>query len=427
MATYGVPGPSTLPNGTSLNEMPPLPPPRSLAPPPNGQFSTREEALTYLKSFAAPQGYAVVIKRSRQNRLWMRCDRGGSSENRPLVAEGQRKRKHRESRLMGCPFKVVVAYKADADIWRTEVVIAEHNHPPSEDFSEHPTLRRMTAEQTKKMEELTDREYTPQETLDELKRIWPDIQVLNRDLYNARKKYKTQKAMQEAEAAANAAGDQLMQQQSQGQQLARPYIDPNEQGMPGPTPYGKWVWVTDSQEVVKKPKYRRQRDRLLERQQAEDGAAEEQQQQQPQQQHLQQQQAAPAAPMTPAARGRGRPPRSTNLTPTSNVDPALTSSQPPDSSQHHLPPSSFDESSLASTQLLQQQAISQLAQFLQPNNHSSHHQPGAAATAAAAAAQSPQAQESRLEKLEREQRNTTTMLNQILGAVQGMRGGDGRT
>ena len=44
-------------------------------------------------------------------------------------------------------------------------------------------------------------------------------------------------------------------------------------------------------------------------------------------------------------------------------------------------------------------------------------QGGAAATAEAR----QEGEETRLEKLEREQRNTQTMLNQILGAVQGMR------
>lgn len=310
MAAYGMPNGATMlsdPSGSSQAA------PRSLAPPPEGSYQTREDALSFLRSWAGPQGYAMVIKRSRTNRLWIRCDRGGTYETRHNTTPESRKRKSRESRLMGCPFKVVIAYKGDSDTWKTTVEIAEHNHPPSEDLSEHPTLRRMTAEQTRKMEELTDKEYTPQECLDEMKRIWPDIHVVNRDLYNARKKYKTQKAQREA--AGNNGED--------GQQVQpRPIVDPNGH-FPGPTPYGKWVWVTDTQEVVKKPKAKRRRTRMLERQ-AEEGVEE------PTQSEQQLQQQATPSSSTPARRAPTRGSASNN--PPSNFDPALTQFDSPSTS-----------------------------------------------------------------------------------------------
>lgn len=294
---------------------------------------------------------------------------------------------------MGCPFKVVIAYKGDSDTWKTTVEIAEHNHPPSEDLSEHPTLRRMTAEQTRKMEELTDKEYTPQECLDEMKRIWPDIHVVNRDLYNARKKYKTQKAQRGA--AGNNGED--------GQQVQpRPFVDPNGH-FPGPTPYGKWVWVTDTQEVVKKPKAKRRRTRMLERQ-AEEGFEE------PTQSEQQLQQQTTPSSSTPARRAPTRGSASNN--PPSNFDPALTQFDTPSTS-------TYEQDS--SSQLLQAAAAAnQLAQFLQPSN--SNNQPNDTQQSSRSVAQQGGMTESRLEKLERDQRATQNMLTQILGAVQGMRG-----
>ena len=391
MAAYGVL------NGTSMlspDQDPSQPPLRSLAPPPEGSYHNREDALSFLRAWAGPQGYAMVIKRSRTNRLWIRCDRGGTYETRQNATPDSRKRKSRESRLMGCPFKVVIAYKGDSDTWKTTVEIAEHNHPPSEDLSEHPTLRRMTAEQTRKMEELTDKDYTPQECLDELKRIWPDIHIMNRDLYNARKKYKTQKAQRQGGGDNEEDGEQVQ---------PRPFVDPNGH-FPGPTPYGKWVWVTDAQEVVKKPKAKRRRTRLLE-QQAEEGAEDPT----PQEQQLQQQ-ATPSS-STPSRRAPARGAAAAASNPQSAFDPALAQFDSPSTSTYEKD---------SSSQLLQAAAAAnQLAQFLQPPSGTN------AQSGSSRSAGQPQEgglTESRIEKLEREQRATQSMLNQILGAVQGIQG-----
>ena len=115
-------------------------------------------------------------------------------------------------------------------IWRVDTDIPEHNHEPSEDLSAHPTLRRMTDEQVRKVHDMCDAGKSPAETLDELKATWPDIKVLTRDIYNARKKYKTEKELAEATA---------------GMQAEQQWQDPNELGLPGPHPNGRWAWVPD--------------------------------------------------------------------------------------------------------------------------------------------------------------------------------------
>ena len=213
-----------------------------MAPMPAGQYDTREELLERAKEWAEHQGYAVVINRSRFNRLWLKCDRGGLYENRRNLTPDQRKRKRVESRLVGCPFKIVASHGKNG-VWKCHTEIPEHTHGPSDDMREHPTLRRMTEEQTQKVNEMTDAENTPAETMEELKRLWPGIKVLTRDIYNARKKYKTQK--EEAEAVAG-----LPEEQS--------YEDPND-SFPGPTPNGRWEWVPDGEEVTNKLKKRKRR------------------------------------------------------------------------------------------------------------------------------------------------------------------------
>jgi len=111
-------------------------------------------------------------------------------------------------------------------VWRVDTEVPDHNHHPSDDLSAHPTLRRMTDQQLQKVHDMCDEGKSPAETLEELRAMWPDIKVLTRDIYNARKKHKTQK--EEAELAA-------------GRPRESPYQDPNEMGLPGPNANGKWA------------------------------------------------------------------------------------------------------------------------------------------------------------------------------------------
>ena len=217
------------------------PPPGSLAPMPPSEFPSRDTLLTGAKDWAASQSYAVVIARSRANRLWLKCDRGGTYENRRNLTPDQRKRKRGDSRLLGCPFKMLATCRKDG-VWRVETTVAEHNHGPSEDLSAHPTLRRMTDEQLQRVKDMCDGGKSPAETLEELKAVWPDIKVLTRDIYNARKKHKTEKELEEL------AG---------GMPHVQHFQDPNDLGLPGPDQHGRWAWVPDGEEVTNKKRRRR--------------------------------------------------------------------------------------------------------------------------------------------------------------------------
>ena len=221
---------------------PPQPPPNSLAPLPTSDFPSRESLLSTTKEWAADQGFAIVIARSRFNRIWLKCDRGGSYENRRNITPEQRKRKRGESRLLGCPFKMVASVRKDGS-WHVETEIPDHNHEPSGDLSAHPTLRRMTNEQLQKVSDMCDNGNTPSETIEELRRLWPDIKVLTRDIYNARKKHKTIQEQAMAEAA---------------KPPAPALPDPNGL-IPGPDDRGRWAWVPDGEEVTNKKGKRRRR------------------------------------------------------------------------------------------------------------------------------------------------------------------------
>ncbi len=404
------------------------PPPRSMAPmPAGGQYSSREELLSHAKDWAAHQGYAIVIARSRFNRLWLKCDRGGRYENRRGLTPDQRKRKRGDSRLLGCPFRMVAIVRKDG-IWKVTTENATHNHGPSEDLSMHPTLRRLTEGQIQLVNEMTDVGNSPAEIMEELKRRWPDIKVLTRDIYNARKKYKTQKEL--AEMAA-------------GLPERQPYEDPNG-SFSGPTPDGRWEWVRDGEEVTSKNKKRRRKappehqnlDPQLQtpsssRAQvfsAGDSASSEHNQlhylQDLQLAAEQNRTAANAiddegATHTPAC-GRnpydnagdspGFPNRANDGSPVPNPQLNLTNSNPLCPRASHPPPSRPAETAIMSAAAIQVDANNRTEQTISE------------ALAAAPKAQSGQVLVARMERVEKDLREQRNMLTQILGAVQAMQG-----
>ena len=423
---FGVLRPSS-PEEEQANS-PPLidspPPANSMAPMPPSQFNSREELLEHAKNWAARQGYAIVIARSRFNRLWLKCDRGGVYENRRNLTPEQRKRKRSDSRLLGCPFRMLAVVRKDG-VWRVTTENPEHNHDPSEDLSVHPTLRRLTEAQSQKVNEMTEAGNSPAETLEELRKLWPDIKVLTRDIYNARKKYKAQKEM--TEAASNA---------PDGHQLG----DPNGT-VPGPTPNGRWEWVPDGDDASNKTKRRRRR------------LPTEQQPLDPQ---------LPTANLPPVLDPR---PASAGYPPTSSLQQSMLAPTQASLLRHESAPtrlqnpptftstsSSFDfgpqptdeESPMFSPPVqagLQQHRSSLQLQHSDPGpvtmqpltGHmgtfptTSMGYGGAQMAAAAAQQTAPRVQSgqmllSRIERMEKEQKDQRNMLTQILGAVQMMQG-----
>lgn len=400
--------------------------------PAGGQYSSREDLLSHAKDWAAHQGYAIVIARSRFNRLWLKCDRGGRYENRRGLTPDQRKRKRGDSRLLGCPFRMVAIVRKDG-IWKVTTENATHNHGPSEDLSMHPTLRRLTDAQVQLVNDMTDAGNSPAEIMEELKRQWPEIKVLTRDIYNARKKYKTQK-----ELAEMAAG--LPEQQ--------PYEDPNG-SFTGPTPDGRWEWVRDGEEVTSKNKKRRRKGPL------------DQQNLDPQLQtpsssraqllstgesasstenmnlrYLQDLQSAAdqahiAGNETDVDDSRHTHLRATNPFDNGGDDSPLFPHQPNDGSPVPPPPSnlaSITPSRPRAPQPLPSRpaetaVMSAVPIAVDANNRT--EQTLSAALAAAPKAQSGQVLVARMERVEKDLREQRNMLTQILGAVQTMQGTHG--
>ena len=388
------------------------PPLNSMAPPPPGEFASREDLLEFQKDWAERQGFAVVIGRSRPNRLWIKCDRGGSYSDKHLHDPENRKRKRKATRLTGCPFNVKATMRKDK-IWRCHTETPEHNHPPSEDLSIHPSLRRMTDEQLAKVNEMTEAGNTPVETLNELQRLWPDIKVLRRDIYNARKKYKTEKELAEI---------------AEGLHVPQPFEDPNGR-MPGPTRTGHWEWLEDGDEVKRR---RRKRSSVGAAGQS-NLAPELRETESPQMPQMASRRQAPglgtlpARPFQPARGPQGQTPAPAPVMPDMNT-PANVSPKSAHRFRHYNP---------AQPQAPQPAfSAPQQAAAPEPNRHSAPNRArpvnevapmaqmmspatsGAGTVAAGPKAPSGQVLMSRIERMEKEQNEQKQMLAQILNAVQ---------
>ncbi|KAL8966302.1 MAG: hypothetical protein Q9183_003431 [Haloplaca sp. 2 TL-2023] len=90
----------------------------------------------------------------------------------------------------------------------------------------------MTKEQTLRLEEMTDAGNSPSEIMHDMKLKWPDINVVKRDIYNARKKHKDNKALEIAEEPGGEHTEDFDSVTSNG---ANPPPAPLSQS-------GQWVW-----------------------------------------------------------------------------------------------------------------------------------------------------------------------------------------
>lgn len=47
-----------------------------MEPPPSQLYDIKTALITSAKDFAVAHGYALVIKRSKETKVWLECDRG---------------------------------------------------------------------------------------------------------------------------------------------------------------------------------------------------------------------------------------------------------------------------------------------------------------------------------------------------------------
>ncbi|BBM97256.1 hypothetical protein Mp_1g04240 [Marchantia polymorpha subsp. ruderalis] len=81
-----------------------------MLPPPEAYYNSLEEMMRNVQTFAHNQGYVVVKRRFDNNKVTLKCDRGGTTPTQPTAEEGEsQQRRNTAIRLVGS------LYQADHD------------------------------------------------------------------------------------------------------------------------------------------------------------------------------------------------------------------------------------------------------------------------------------------------------------------------
>lgn len=156
----------------------------------NPSYPTLPDLLRAVNEHAGPEGYAVVLRRTKKSRqgvlkkAWIICDRGRKSPG-PV---GHQLR-HSSSRHVGCPFKIIaIVEEGTRGPWFPEIQNESHCHGPSEPGA-HPVLRRMamTSDLRSEIARQLATQVAPSQILSSLRVNDPTAQsamVTQRDIYN---------------------------------------------------------------------------------------------------------------------------------------------------------------------------------------------------------------------------------------------------
>ena len=161
--------------------------------PPNEQiFDSRDLMVVFVRQHALSQGYAITTIRSIKDKyIYLGCDRGGTYRDRVNAPEGS-KRRTTTTRRIGCPFKLYGKKLLD-DKWMLHVQNGDHNHAADDNMVGRSAARRLIEEQLQKVLHLSDVGSNPRGILAVIKREYPDVLVIPRDIYNARSALRRQK------------------------------------------------------------------------------------------------------------------------------------------------------------------------------------------------------------------------------------------
>jgi hypothetical protein len=115
----------------------------------NRELNDKESLILSVKQHYTNLGVATKIVRSKDGKVWIGCDRGGSNRNYHGLTDETRRRQP-SSRLVGCEFRVV-GRRVCGDNWKIVEVIDIHNHEISSVMNGHPSSRRLKEIQKNKV------------------------------------------------------------------------------------------------------------------------------------------------------------------------------------------------------------------------------------------------------------------------------------
>lgn len=155
------------------------------------QFDNKESLVSVVKQHYADLGVATKIVRSKDGKVWIGCDRGGSYRNY-LGLSDETRRRRTASRLVGCQFRIV-GKRLPGGKWIVADVKDAHNHEVSIHMNGHPSYRKLSENHKIKVRELAAAGVRPRQILAALKNDSPGCstsrKTIENELSSARKEF----------------------------------------------------------------------------------------------------------------------------------------------------------------------------------------------------------------------------------------------
>ncbi|KAK2363015.1 protein FAR1-RELATED SEQUENCE [Trifolium repens] len=151
------------------------------------KFNTRDAVLEWARKVGDANKVSIIITRSdtknglrgRNDKLILGCDKGGKYDSSGSSTTSA-------SKKCNCPFKIRATPSTDGSGWKVHVQCGVHNHGLPDQYAGHPRKARLTADETKRVEDLTKCKVAPRNIVLDLKRQNPESVVDAKIIYRKR-------------------------------------------------------------------------------------------------------------------------------------------------------------------------------------------------------------------------------------------------
>lgn len=150
-------------------------------------FDSKDKLVRYAREYYHNNGIGITIESYTQDvEVRLQCDRGGKYKG-----EGSENAiRNRATRRIGCPFKLKGVRYARDNEWHLKAMNLNHNHQPSDNMAAHPIARRLTAEDSKRVELLSNAGIPPRKIKNILRAENERFIGTSKTIYNAKFKIK---------------------------------------------------------------------------------------------------------------------------------------------------------------------------------------------------------------------------------------------
>jgi len=155
----------------------------------NARWRERQELLDWVRRLGAKDGCGVSIDKSviKRSYLTMQCERSGIYK--PPKTRKKPNLEGIDSRKCNCPFRLKGFFDKDTNDWWLAMLCGMHNHDLDEKLSGHLIAGRLSAEEKKKVIDMTKSLTVPRNILTNLKQSNKESVATIKQVYNVRTRW----------------------------------------------------------------------------------------------------------------------------------------------------------------------------------------------------------------------------------------------